>query len=237
VERSFQLAVGLSFLKNILRDNWYSENIMVGIILCRVMSRIPRCPLLVAALLLNLNWVFNTRGQAPPHRPVQSSNRKKEPPVLLNIAKKPPQQRNPPSKQSRDDGVTTFAPWNSSNASSKRGIHGGDGIPTLTGRLPLFLDGSEDSLLNLVGKVEQSFKVFVYPIPKNAARCNLDKGFNSRDGPMFQLEQQFPKYLKSHKTVFTKNPDEADYFLIEHEWLCIRIANAATMKVSTRNKY
>lgn len=93
----------------------------------------------------------------------------------------------------------------------------------------VFLDGSEDALLELASLAEKELKVFVYPIPKHAKRCNLERGgFEAAERPMFQMELDLPLYLKGHPTVATLNPDEADIFLVDHEWLCLRIGNGVS---------
>ena len=99
-----------------------------------------------------------------------------------------------------------------------------------------FLDGSEDNLLELISRAERELKIFVYPIPKKARRCTMQKidgrqtGFPPSSGrmrEMFQMEQMLPRYLRS---IATDDPNEADVFIIDHEWLCLRIGNEEFMR-------
>ena len=94
-----------------------------------------------------------------------------------------------------------------------------------------FLDGSEDNLIELIERAERELKIFVYPIPQQARRCKMRKidgrftGFPPSSGrmrEMFQMEQMLPRYLQS---IATKDPNEADVFIINHEWICLRVGN------------
>lgn len=88
------------------------------------------------------------------------------------------------------------------------------------------MNSSED-LFALMGSVESNFKVFVYSIPQSAKRCNLSKGGFSLPSfrKMFGIEQLIPQYFRSNGMLRTENPHEANAFIIEHDWLCLRIGN------------
>jgi hypothetical protein len=102
--------------------------------------------------------------------------------------------------------------------------------------IPLpFLDGSESRLVQLLDRIDKELKVFTYPIPNGTKRCNLRYGgFTSINNPteklQFQMELTIPQFLKNHKTVATSKPEEADLFLIDHEWICILIGNIFTQR-------
>lgn len=94
-----------------------------------------------------------------------------------------------------------------------------------------FLDGSEAKLIELIEHAEQELKIFIYPMPPEARRCTMEQingrmtGFPPSSGrmrEMFQMEQMLPRYLA---TIATKDPKEADVFIIYHEWICLRVGN------------
>jgi len=98
-----------------------------------------------------------------------------------------------------------------------------------------FVDGSEDILLELLDKVERELKVFVYSLDEiqGLRRCDMKYGgFTPVNNPAtrsnFQQELDMPLFMQNHKSVRTLNPEEADYFLIVHEWICLRIGNEDT---------
>ena len=97
-----------------------------------------------------------------------------------------------------------------------------------------FFDGSEEALQQVLARAEAELKIFVYPIPPDIRRCNMygdgpssgggfpKNPFGSRHREMFSMEQRLPAYLR---TLATSNPDEADVFVIDHEWMCLRVGN------------
>jgi len=95
-----------------------------------------------------------------------------------------------------------------------------------------FLDGSEERLLELIDLAERELKVFVYPFPPNARRCDMSRGGfipqSNMAKQMFQMESMLPSYLQKHALVATQNGSEADLFMVNHEWICLRIANEET---------
>ena len=86
----------------------------------------------------------------------------------------------------------------------------------------VFRDGSEKNLMQLVETVEKQLKVFIYPIPAHVRRCK--KPFRPDLKVMFDMELRLPKYL-SNSVVHTTDPDEADIFLVDHEWICLRVGS------------
>lgn len=95
-----------------------------------------------------------------------------------------------------------------------------------------FWDGSEERLLELIDRAERELKVFVYPFPPTARRCDMSRGGYihqaSMPKQMFQMELLLPEYLQKHSLVSTLNGSEADLFMVNHEWICLRIANEET---------
>jgi len=96
-----------------------------------------------------------------------------------------------------------------------------------------FREGSEEALIKKIIKIKTEMKIFTYPIPENIRRCDLKYGgftpLNTRTAKEnFHMELELPHYFQNHSTLSTNNPEEADFFIIHHEWLCIRIGNHDT---------
>ncbi len=101
----------------------------------------------------------------------------------------------------------------------------------VTNQPSTFVDGNESDLISLLNRVESELKVYVYPIPPRIRRCEKPAGSGgfpqtgSRVREMFQMEELIPNYYRNATAVLTNNPDEADVFIIDHEWICLRVGN------------
>ena len=89
-------------------------------------------------------------------------------------------------------------------------------------RVTPFVGKSERSLLALVDKAEVTLKVFVYPIPRAARRCTA-----AITDYRYEMETRLHAYFLQHKLVHTNNTDEADLFLIQHEWVCLLLVSVS----------
>ena len=128
--------------------------------------------------------------------------------------------------------VAVAALWTSQcNSLRNRSRHNGKRADESVSSISAFLDGSEAKLIELIERAEQELKIFVYPMPEQARRCKMEKidgrmtGFPPSSGrmrEMFQMEQMLPRYFT---TIATKDPNEADVFIIYHEWICLRVGN------------
>jgi hypothetical protein len=85
-----------------------------------------------------------------------------------------------------------------------------------------FVDGSENKLLKLISLAESGLRVYVYDIPTNIRRCG--KPFRPGLKQMFDMEYQIPRYYRN-STMLTKNPQDANIFIVDHEWICLRVGS------------
>jgi len=98
----------------------------------------------------------------------------------------------------------------------------------------LFKDGSEESLIRLIRLAELELKIFVYPIPDGIRRCN--KPFKGGLRDMFDMELRLPKYYKT-SVVATQDPEMADLYLVDHEWICLRVGSEPSRRAPDRFKF
>eukprot|EP01041_Mallomonas_annulata_P006117 gene6117-12384_t len=96
-------------------------------------------------------------------------------------------------------------------------------------------DGSEDYYLSLIKQAEKDLKVFVYPFPPNIRRCK--KNFKPGLKEMFDMEIQIPKYYKEYSLTTTSNPEEANVFIVDHEWICLRVGSEPPKQSPERIKF
>lgn len=80
-------------------------------------------------------------------------------------------------------------------------------------------DASEASMLQKADHAESQLRAYIYPIPGEAGRADLQQGVLSH----FQLESSYYQFLqtenKSHHISLVTDPAQANAFFIDHHML------------------
>lgn len=92
-------------------------------------------------------------------------------------------------------------------------------------------DFSEETIFHLINQIESQLRIYIYPFPSDSYYLSHLE-LKHEVLPHFRVELLFKQYLQSYNKlrflndsnenyILTTNPDDANLFIIDHQWLTI----------------